>query len=110
MSNTQETSTDVIVAPLAKAVVGKRMSIPGDQVNAATVNEDDATRSAIRWLHTYACDRDLGLDELAALLKKPNGELYDKHTLYAVFTGRHGASKANIVKAILTFRELQEKR
>jgi DNA transposition AAA+ family ATPase len=87
-----------------------RFTIDGPRIIAATSTLPDDQREAIRWLHYYATEYDLPLAELAAKLRRPNGEPYSKNTLYQVLTGQHGADLANITKAIIDFRKIAEER
>lgn len=94
----------------AIAPKGRRFTIPGDTVNRATADLEDEERTAIRWLHAYAWENDFALKEIAGLLRKRNGDPYNEHSIYSVFTGRHDADKGNFVRAILDFKEVLEKR
>lgn len=94
----------------ASAASTRRFNIPGDVARRATSALPADQRDAILWLHTYGYDHNLSCDELGAMLKQPDGSSYDKHTVWSVLTGRHGAKKDNFVKAILDFKRLVEAR
>lgn len=90
-----------------------RYRIPGDVVAKAVRDLPDAQRSAIRWFDGYARARNLGPDELAALLKKDDDgrESYSYSSIYAVLTGRRqeqGFSVAPVVAAIERLRKQVE--
>jgi DNA transposition AAA+ family ATPase len=87
-----------------------RFTIDGPRIIAATAALPEDQREAIRWLHYYATEYDLSLEELAAKLRRPNGEVYNKNTLYKVLTGLHEADCANITKAIVDFRKIADER
>lgn len=99
--------------PGVTAMSRMRMRIPGDQVNLATADLPEDQRSAIRWLHAYAVDANLTHEELAALLKKEDGQPYSKDSVYQSLTGRRassGASLAPFVAAILRLQKITTER
>lgn len=90
-----------------------RYRIPGDVVAKAVRDLPDDQRAAIRWFDGYARARNLGPDELAALLKKDDDgkESYSYSSIYAVMTGRRqeqGFSVAPVVAAIVRLRKQVE--
>lgn len=91
-------------APGPEATGAKRFYIPGDEVNRATADLPDHQRSAIRWLHAYAAEQDLGLTDLGKLVRLSNT------TLSLVFRGKYEAKLDGVVDAIVSFRTLLEKR
>lgn len=82
----------------------RKFRVPGDVVNKATADLPDEQRSAIRWLHAHAAERDLTLAELAGVIR------YDESTLHRVFNGKYEGSLANVVKEVEDFRRLWEER
>jgi DNA transposition AAA+ family ATPase len=96
-----------------EAMHNLRYRLTGDAVNQATANLPDAHRSELRWLHAYASENNVSLDDLAAMLKKPNGDTYSRDSVYQALTGRRaeaGASLAPICDAIARVRKIMEER
>lgn len=84
-----------------------KLKIPGDKVNKATAEMEDEPRSLVRWMHAYYEEHEFSLDELAAKLKKPNGQHYSRAALYALLTGKRaeeGVGVDDIVAAIKVFK------
>src|SRR4051812_3084207 len=69
----------------------RRYNIPGDVVFKASEQLPDEQRGPLRWLHAFAADRNIPLNELAANLRKEDGSPYSANTLYKMLTGRHRA-------------------
>jgi len=96
-----------------EAMRHQRMKIPGDLVNQATQELADKPRSALRWLHSHAVDANLSLEELAAMLKKPDGTTYSRDSVYQALTGRRtesGVGLDNFVEAIERLKIIIEER
>jgi hypothetical protein len=96
-----------------EAIQATRYRIPGDLVNRATATLPDEERSALRWLHSYASERNIPLEDLAALLKRDDGRPYSRDSVYQALTGRRtesGASLAPFVAAIDRLRKIEEAR
>ena len=90
-----------------------RYRIPGDVVNKATSTLADDERSALRWLHSFAGERNYSLDEVASLLKQESGKPYSRDSVYQALTGRRsesGASLAPFDAAIERLRKLEDAR
>jgi DNA transposition AAA+ family ATPase len=95
------------------AMQAMRYRIPGDVVNKATSTLADDERSALRWLHSFASERNYSLEEVASLLKQDSGKPYSRDSVYQALTGRRaesGASLAPIVSAIERLRKIEEAR
>lgn len=95
------------------AMQAMRYRIPGDVVNKATAALDDEERSALRWLHSYAGERNYSLEEVASLLKQESGKPYSKDSVYQALTGRRaesGASLTPFVAAVQRLRKIEEAR
>lgn len=108
---------DLLPAPLdehehdgseASISAARRYSIPGDVVFSSTQELPDEQRGALRWLHTFAADRNVGLADLGRNLQKEDGSNYSANTLYKILTGRHGADLENVTRAILDFKKFTE--
>lgn len=87
--------------------------IPGDVVNKATATLADDERSALRWLHSHASERNYSMEEIASLLKQESGKPYSRDSVYQALTGRRsesGASLTPIVKSIERLRKIEESR
>jgi DNA transposition AAA+ family ATPase len=87
----------------ALTVVNKN-KIAGDVVNKATADLPDSQRAAIRRLHAYYFENDLGLDELADKLR------LSPTTISLVFRGQYGAKLDGVVETITKFFELEDRR
>lgn len=111
--NTPNPNTDPKHENATLAMQAIRYRIPGDVVNKATSALDDESRSALRWLHSYAGDRNFSLEEVASLLKQDSGKPYSKDSVYQALTGRRaesGASLTPFVAAIQRLRKIEEAR
>ncbi len=86
------------------AAMVRKFRLAGDVVNKATADLPDADRSAIRWLHAFATERDLSMQELGQLIR------YDASTVYRVLTGKYEGSLHNVVGEINSVRRLEEER
>lgn len=96
-AETQSKNGDHAIAPPPTGPAGA-LRIPGDVVARATADLPKEERSAIRWLYQHGAERGMTMKELAAKIKRSH------NTLYQVFTGRHGAEKASIAKAIIHYQ------
>ena len=95
------------------AMQAMRYRIPGDVVNKATATLADDERSALRWLHSFAGERNYSLEEVASLLKQDSGKPYSRDSVYQALTGRRaesGASLAPFVSAIERLRKIEDAR
>jgi hypothetical protein len=95
------------------AMQAMRYRIPGDVVNKATSTLADDERSALRWLHSFASERNYSLEEVASLLKQDSGKPYSRDSVYQALTGRRsdsGASLTPFVSAIERLRKIEEAR
>lgn len=99
----QET-TSAPANPNALAAMNAAPKIAGDIVNKATADLPDNQRSAIRRLHAYYVENDLGIEDTAKLIRMSGT------TLSLVFRGKYPADLENITSEIESFFELQEKR
>ena len=97
-------ATDPIKSNAVHAMNDARLRIPGDVVNQATADLEDAQRSAIRRLHAYYIENDLSLDEAAALIHLSGT------TLSLVFRGKYQASLDKVVNEIDHFFDLMDRR
>lgn len=88
----------------------RKFNITGDTARRAVVNLPPDQRDAILWLHSYGYDNNFSCEELGSMLKQPDGSKYDKHTVWSVLSGRHGARKDNFCKAVLALKQLVEDR
>jgi DNA transposition AAA+ family ATPase len=86
------------------AMHDQKFKLPGDVVNKATAELPEEQRSLIRWLHAYACDRNLSMSDLAAKVR------YDNSTLSRVFRGVYSGNYSDVCAAISRFKDLEEKR
>lgn len=94
-------------SPAVRVSTPLRWNIPGDVVHRATVNLGDYEREQILWLGRWASEQNLTVKEVAASLKKPNGEPYSGDSLYQVMTGRRadqGVSLRPFADAIAALR------
>lgn len=94
-----------------ESAASRRFRIAGDVVNRATAGLPDDQRSALRWLHSYASERNLSLEEIASQIKKPGGEAYSRDSVYQALTGRRSdqnASLAPLTSAIVRLRKIVE--
>jgi DNA transposition AAA+ family ATPase len=85
-------------------MTSRRFRIPGDVVNRATADLPDDQRSLIRWLHAYAAENDLSLDELSKSVR------YDASTLHRVFHGKYEGNLKKVCDEIASFKSLAEER
>ncbi len=106
MKETDTKQTIVTTAPahVMAAMNESRSKIPGDVVNHATAELPDTQRSAIRRLHAFYIENDLGIDETARLIN------YTGAVVSQLFRGKYEGSLENIVKEIETFFDLQDRR
>ncbi len=103
--DTQDTQTELESPVIATSgAPSRRFRIPGDQVNKATADLPDNQRSAIRWLHAYAAEHDLSLDEVGKLIR------YEAATISKLFSGKYEAKIDGIIKEIEAFRTMNEAR
>jgi DNA transposition AAA+ family ATPase len=83
----------------------KKYNIGTDVVVGWTESLPEDQRTAVRWLHTYACQNDYSFAELANFLRRKNGAPYDGHTIYRILRGkRDNAGVDQFVRAIADFR------
>lgn len=78
--------------------------IPGDIVNRATAELPDNQRSAIRRLHAYYIENNLGLGDLGKLIG------YSDATISTLFRGKFEGSVDNVFQAIERFFKLEDER
>jgi DNA transposition AAA+ family ATPase len=87
----------------------KRFQIPGDMIARSTADLPDPQREALKWIAGYARTKNMSVVEIAARLKKSNGEAYSGHSLYAALSGRREEGQLdNLVEAIRRFRRIVE--
>ena len=86
------------------AMTERKFRIPGDVVNRATADYEDAQRSAIRRFHAHCAENDLSLEEAGKLIR------YDGSTLHRVFHGKYEANIQNVVDEIVGFFKLNDER
>ncbi|MBM3851608.1 MAG: ATP-binding protein [Verrucomicrobia bacterium] len=87
----------------------RRFTISGDVIARAVAELPDREREAIKWLAGYCTAKNLSHREVAASLKKTNGEPYHPDSLYQAFTGRREAQQlAPLAEAIETLRKQVE--
>jgi DNA transposition AAA+ family ATPase len=92
-------------------LAGNRFTIAADKIMAATADMPDRERNALRWAHSYCVAKNLSHADLAAKLKQPSGEAYNKDSLYHAFTGGREASQLrNMVDAIESLKRVEEER
>lgn len=90
---------------------GPRFTIAADKIMKATADMPDRERNALRWAHSICVAKNMSHADLAAKLKQPSGEPYNKDSLYHAFTGgREVGQLQNIVTAIESFRRIEEER
>jgi DNA transposition AAA+ family ATPase len=107
MQNTPEENKQEAATAAMQAI---KYRISGDVVNKATASLADDERSALRWLHSFAGERNYSLEEVASLLKQDSGKPYSRDSVYQALTGRRaesGASLAPIVSAIERLRKIE---
>lgn len=100
-------------ANAVEAMGAMKYRLGGAVVNQATANLPDAQRSELRWLHSFASGQNIGLDELATMLKKANGEPYSRDSVYQALTGRRaesGSSLEPLCQSIERLRKVMEAR
>lgn len=86
------------------ALTTRKFRVPGDVVNVATADLPDDQRSAVRWLHSFASERNLSYSELAAKVG------YDESTLSRVFNGKYAGDLAAVCAQIESLKKLEEER
>jgi DNA transposition AAA+ family ATPase len=112
MVATRTTSTDLL--PSDDGYVpdsinpARYYNIPGDTVFSTTEHLPDDQRSALRWLHAHASEKNMTLAQVASNLRRNDGSPYSANTLYKALTGRHGADMDNIARAIQDYRKFTE--
>lgn len=82
----------------------RNWTIPTTTVNDATVAMSEEHRAELRWLQGYGIDSNQSIDQVAALLKKSNGESYSRDSVYQALTGRREAGLDSFVAAIIELR------
>ena len=103
-TDTNKTAVATASGHVITAMNESRSKIPGDIVNHATAELPDNQRSAIRRLHAYYIENDLGIDETARLIN------YTGAVISQLFRGKYEGSLENIVKEIEAFFDLQDRR
>ena len=103
-SDTKTAAVTITGTHIIAAMNDGRSKIPGDVVNHATAELPDNQRSAIRRLHAYYIENDLGLEEAAKMIG------YTGPVLSQLFRGKYDGSLENVVKEIIAFFDLQERR
>lgn len=89
----------------------RRFAIAGDVVAVATADLPDEDRGALRWVAEFGRAKNLPLEEVAAMLKKPDGTSYSRDSLYQALTGRRDPGQlSNIVAAVIKLRAVEEER
>ena len=96
-----------MASPAVRVSTPSRWNIPGDVVHRATQALGDYEREQILWLGRWAAEQNLTVKEVAAALKKPNGDAYSPDSLYQVMTGRRsdqGVSLRPFAESIAALR------
>ncbi|HYE32712.1 MAG TPA: AAA family ATPase [Methylomirabilota bacterium] len=96
------------LGPEARAA--QRFSVPGDIVQRVTADLPEEQRTAIRWLHGYAREKNLGYQEIGAKLKRGENKTYDGNTVYRILNGLHEAKLDRFCEAVESLRRLEESR
>lgn len=90
--------------------INQRMAIPGDQVQTALKRLieqgeiDEAGKSEIFWLYSYAMDNNWNLDDVGKAIDK------DSTTVYRMFLGRYGARYDGLIKAVAAYHKIAKSR
>lgn len=106
--STSTTTPETAVVPVEPMKISaSRWRIPTDVVHKATEGLPDFEKDNVRWLQRHAAGGNFSIQDLAASLKKPNGEPYSPDTLYQVLTGRRtdqGVSLRGFAEAVAQYR------
>lgn len=97
-------------ASLPVPATQRAFSVPGDECNRATEALPPEQRDMIRWLHAYAWNNNIRLDDLGLMLKRGDGKSYDGNTVYKIFKGLHQAKLDSFCSAVSSFRKVIEER
>jgi hypothetical protein len=89
-----------------------RFGIGRNQLNEALkVIPNAADRNKVEWFWKYCFERNLGRDDVARLLRKPNGkDFYSHDSVYAILTGKRfkeGATET-VVRMLRAIEEFQQ--
>lgn len=113
MREVQETEADgasMAVAPVeepGRIMVPARWSIAVDVITRGTEGLPEFEREQLRWIGRWGASGNYSLPEVAAMIKKENGECYSRDSLYHALTGRRaeeGVSLRPLAEAISRFR------
>ncbi|HYE30962.1 MAG TPA: ATP-binding protein, partial [Methylomirabilota bacterium] len=97
-----------VIGPEARA--SQRFSVPGDVLQRVTADLPEDQRNAIRWLYGYIRSHNLSYTDIASKLKRGENRTYDSNTIYRIFNGLHEARLDNFIKAVESFRRIEEQR
>jgi hypothetical protein len=92
------------------ATAGRAFNVPGDDCNQATEHLPPEQRDMVRWLHAFAWNNNIHLNDLAAMIKRRDGKAYDGNTVYRIFKGIYEGKLDNFCECAASFRRVIEER
>ena len=95
--------------PSAKPGYARRWNIATQMVTEATKHLPDSSRGPLRWLQDYGLRSNITRDDVAKLLKRPDGTSYDGNTVYQELTGRREKPSPQFIIAIKSLMEAKAK-
>jgi DNA transposition AAA+ family ATPase len=88
----------------------RRWTILPATVKLVTEAMPEEQGAELRWLCAYGIEKNLTIDEVAAQLKKRNGDAYSRDSVYQALTGRREAKLDSFVASVIELRRSVEAR